>query len=97
MTQSRLARLFYVSGAVQGVGFRYFAQRASVRFGLTGYVRNLRDGRVEVYAMGTESQLSMLRQELRRGPRAASVAEVMEEEAEVEEKHTHEFSIEQDI
>ena len=38
-------RRYYVSGVVQGVGFRYFALRAAQRLGLAGYVRNLRDGR----------------------------------------------------
>jgi acylphosphatase len=94
VTQAKLARLYYVSGTVQGVGFRYFAQRVSIRIGLAGYVRNLRDGRVEVYALGTEAQLSDLKKELERGPRAASVTEVMEEEAAFEEKHAGEFSIE---
>ena len=42
------ARRWIVRGRVQGVGFRYFAQRAAAELGLTGYVRNLDDGRVEV-------------------------------------------------
>jgi acylphosphatase len=94
VTQTKLARLYYASGTVQGVGFRYFAQRVSIRIGLAGYVRNLRDGRVEVYALGTEAQLSDLKKELERGPRAASVTEVTEEEAAFEEKYAGEFSIE---
>ncbi|HEV2224944.1 MAG TPA: acylphosphatase [Candidatus Acidoferrales bacterium] len=94
MEQARIARTYYVSGTVQGVGYRYFAQRVSMRLGLTGYVRNLGDGRVEVYAIGDREQLVALKKELERGPRAASVAEVMEEEAEVEEKYAHGFTIE---
>ena len=46
------ARRWLIRGRVQGVGFRYFAQRAAAELGLTGYVRNLDDGRVEVYAAG---------------------------------------------
>ena len=57
-------------------------------------MKNLSDGRVEVYAIGEREQLVVLKKELERGPRAASVAEVAEEEAEVEEKYTHGFTIE---
>lgn len=96
VTPTKRAKLYYASGVVQGVGFRYFAQAVSLRIGVTGYVRNLHDGRVEVYAVGTEAQHSALRKELKRGPRAASVNEVAEEEARIEEKYTHEFSIEHD-
>ena len=79
---------------MQGVGYRYFAQRVSIRLGLTGYAKNLSDGRVEVYVIGAEEQLVALKKELQRGPRAASVVEVTEEEAEVEEKYGHDFTIE---
>ncbi len=96
MSEANLARLFYVAGIVQGVGYRYFAQRVSVRIGLSGYVKNLRDGRVEVYAIGSVSQLAALRRELERGPHGAAVTEVFDEEAAVEEKYAHNFSIEHD-
>lgn len=65
-----------------------------MRLGLTGYVKNLGDGRVEVYAIGEQTQLVALRKELERGPRAASVAEVVEEEAEMEKKYEHGFTVE---
>jgi acylphosphatase len=42
------ARRWFVRGRVQGVGYRWFAQRAAAELGLTGYTRNLDDGRVEV-------------------------------------------------
>jgi len=92
--ETRIARTYYVSGTVQGVGYRYFAQRVSIRLGLAGHVKNLGDGRVEVYAIGEQIQLVTLKKELERGPRAASVVEVVEEEAEVEEKYLHGFTIE---
>ena len=94
MEPARIARTYYVSGTVQGVGYRYFAQKISMRLGLVGYVKNLGDGRVEVYAIGERGQLVALKKELERGPRAASVAEVVEEETEVEEKYAHGFTIE---
>jgi len=92
----KLAKLFYVSGTVQGVGYRFFTQRVSQRLGVAGYVKNLRDGRVEVYAVGSAPQLSALRRELERGPQGASVSEVFDEEAAVEQKYSSQFSIERD-
>jgi len=96
MSEHKVAKLFYVSGSVQGVGYRFYAQRASQRLGLPGYVKNLRDGRVEVYAIGLPSELASLRCELERGPQAASVSGVFEEEAGIEERFAHHFSIEPD-
>ncbi|MGA2725220.1 MAG: acylphosphatase [Bryobacteraceae bacterium] len=77
------ARRWIVRGRVQGVGFRYFAQRAAAELGLTGYVRNLDDGRVEVYAAGSEEKLSQMAGLLHRGPRWADVRGVEEQDAAV--------------
>ncbi len=66
---------------VQGVGFRYFTQDVAERLRISGFVRNLRDGRVEVFAMGTAQQHAELRAMLERGPRFSSVSEVQEEPA----------------
>ena len=71
-------------GRVQGVGYRYFAQRAAVELGLTGYTRNLDDGRVEVYAAGPVDRLNELAGMLHRGPRWADVRGVEEMEAAVQ-------------
>lgn len=79
------ARRWLVRGRVQGVGFRYFAQRAASELELTGYARNLDDGRVEVYAVGPEEKLAQLAGMLHRGPRWADVRGVEEQEAAVEE------------
>ena len=68
------------SGRVQGVGYRYFVEREARRLGVTGYTRNLDDGRVEVYAVGTQEQLSELAGLLRKGPRWADVRGVEERE-----------------
>ena len=75
------ARLYWVRGLVQGVGFRYFVQRAAAGLGVTGYVKNLDDGRVEVYAVGSEQALSELAGLLRKGPAHARVRGVDEQEA----------------
>jgi acylphosphatase len=85
-----------VSGAVQGVGFRYFTQNAAEKLHLTGFVRNLRDGRVEAFAAGTPQQLAQFRSVLERGPRFASVREVREEPAEIDKRFTEGFVITHD-
>ena len=63
------------------MGFRYFVERAARHRKLSGYVRNLSDGRVEVYAIGPSGSLAGLRSELECGPRGAFVSRVDEEEA----------------
>ena len=62
------ARRYLISGRVQGVGFRYFAQRAARETGVTGWARNLDDGRVEVHANGNVAQLDDFEARLRQGP-----------------------------
>jgi len=79
---SLLARRFLVRGRVQGVGFRWFAEREAHILQIAGWVRNNPDGSVEVLAMGTREQLSGMRSRLREGPRAARVDDVEESEAE---------------
>lgn len=79
------ARRWFVRGRVQGVGYRYFAQSAAVELGLTGYTRNLDDGRVEVYAVGPAAKLSQLAGMLHRGPRWSDVRGVEEQEAAIQE------------
>lgn len=96
MNEERCARRFLVSGIVQGVGYRFFAQRAAERLGLAGYTKNLRDGRVEVYAIGSKGLLADLRRELERGPAGASVSDVRESDAAVEARFEGGFSIEYD-
>jgi acylphosphatase len=90
------AKRYFVSGMVQGVGFRYFAQRAAQRLGVAGYVRNLGDGRVEVYAIGDTGTLAKLCTELERGPRAAQVSKVTEAEAAIDPEFAQGFSVEYD-
>lgn len=74
-------------GRVQGVGFRYFVEHSANGLGLTGWVRNLDDGDVEVYAAGNTDQLSELAGLLRKGPRWAEVRAVEESEAPLEQHH----------
>jgi acylphosphatase len=78
------------------VGYRFFAYRTALRLDLAGYVKNLLDGRVEVYAIGPPGVLRMLGEELERGPRGASVSDVSEVEAPVDTQFAEGFSIEHD-
>jgi acylphosphatase len=75
------ARRWFVGGRVQGVGYRWFAQQNASLLGLTGYARNLDDGRVEVYAAGPKDALDDFAARLRHGPRWADVRGFEEQEA----------------
>ena len=81
MSDPKLAKRYFVSGMVQGVGFRYFTQAAAEKLRVSGFVRNLRDGRVEVFAMGAPQQHAEFRSMLERGPRFSSISAVQEETA----------------
>jgi acylphosphatase len=92
-TNRKIAKLYRVRGRVQGVGFRYFVEQAARGLGIAGWVRNLDDGSVEVYASGTEAQLSDLAGHLRQGPRWAEVRGVDQADAAIE--HHSGFSVRQ--
>ncbi len=66
----------FVSGRVQGVCFRMYTQQQARLLGLTGWVKNLSDGRVEVMASGEEKQLRTLQDWLQKGPGMAKVLNV---------------------
>jgi acylphosphatase len=92
MAAKMAGRRWFVRGRVQGVGYRWFAQKAASALGLSGYARNLDDGRVEVYAAGPEAKLNEFAGMLHRGPQWADVRGVEEQEAAVE--RTGSFHIE---
>ena len=94
MTEKLVARRFNVSGRVQGVGFRNYVEHVAEKIGVSGYVRNRRDGRVEVFAMGAPEQLKQLRVSLERGPMMSRVDGVAEEPDRVESKYLGNFVIE---
>jgi acylphosphatase len=81
VSDTKLAKRYFVSGMVQGVGFRFFTQAAAEKLHIHGFVRNLRDGRVEVFAMGAPHQHAEFRAILERGPRFSSISKVQEEAA----------------
>ena len=67
-----------VVGKVQGVGFRWYVRVSARRLQLSGWVRNVKDGSVEIVASGAEDRLSDLRKLIARGPDGAEVAELID-------------------
>ena len=74
----RVARKFLIRGDVQGVGYRFFAQRAAARHQITGYVRNRNDGTVEAWAEGPVDNVEAFKHDLATGPQFANVQAVEE-------------------
>ena len=72
----RVARRFLISGRVQGVGFRYFTHEVAIREGISGWVRNRPDGRVEAYVEGEADTVTRVERALRQGPPGARVEAV---------------------
>ena len=75
----KVCKHYYVNGSVQGVGFRAFTKIQAKRLNITGWVRNLADGRVEVLACGKEAEMTTFYTLLKRGPSIATVTDVAEE------------------
>ncbi|MGH9970600.1 MAG: acylphosphatase [Pyrinomonadaceae bacterium] len=75
---AKVARRFVIRGDVQGVGYRFFAQRAAARHQVVGYVRNLPDGSVEALAEGPANCVELFKHDLATGPQWATVAQVEE-------------------
>ena len=72
----RVARRLLITGRVQGVGFRYFAQAAAAREGIHGWVRNRADGSVEALAEGDAEAIERFERALHHGPPGARVERV---------------------
>jgi acylphosphatase len=81
------AQRIFVTGRVQGVSYRDWVVRTAQRTGLTGWVRNLRDGRVEILAAGDEAALNALVEGAREGPPLARVEHVETFPADDEKAH----------
>ena len=73
-----VARKFLIRGEVQGVGYRFFAQRAAARHQVVGYVRNCPDGTVEALVEGSASNVEAFKYDLATGPQWAVVDHVEE-------------------
>jgi len=76
----------HVSGFVQGVGFRVFVRKKAKKLGITGWVRNLSDGRVEAMLQGEEEKLNELIKHIKRGPYFSEVKNVVVKEEKMIEK-----------
>jgi acylphosphatase len=76
-----------VSGRVQGVGYRYFAQMKAVQFGITGWVKNRSDGAVEMVTTGTKENLDLFIEEIRRGNPFSTVDQVEINEISIAENY----------
>lgn len=86
------ALIIKISGSVQGVGFRFFANRQAEKFGVSGMARNLDDGSVEIEAEGEEAVLEKFIEKLKKGPLFSKVTNVVVEEGEL--KNFKDFKIE---
>jgi acylphosphatase len=74
----KAARKFVIRGDVQGVGYRFFAQRAAARHQVFGYVRNCSDGTVEAVAEGSANDVEEFKKDLVTGPQWSAVEQVEE-------------------
>lgn len=74
----KIARKFTIRGDVQGVGYRFFAQRAAARHQVLGYVRNCPDGTVEAVAEGSPTDVEEFKKDLSTGPQWSLVQQVEE-------------------
>jgi len=78
--QDKICIHCFVSGLVQGVWFRASTEEQAKKLGLTGWVRNVPDGRVEVLACGDKEKVLQLYEWLKQGPKRAKVSDVSYEE-----------------
>jgi acylphosphatase len=83
----KVAKKYIISGRVQAVGYRFFAERVANQLGICGHVKNLWDDTVEVYAIGDEASLEELKRHLAEGPRSALVTGIEESEAPVNSRY----------
>jgi acylphosphatase len=77
----RITKQLIITGRVQGVGFRFYTQRKARELGITGWVRNCRDGSVEAVIQGAPGSVETMIAWARRGPPSAVVSEVRVTEA----------------
>ncbi len=91
----------FVSGRVQGVGYRRFAQKQAESFKIVGWTRNLLDGRVEVMAQGLENELDLYCEALKKGPAFSQVRDVVvkavSDSEELQDLKGNQFEIRPDV
>ena len=94
MDEKRYALVhIYVSGRVQGVGFRFFAIKCARTYDVTGWVKNLYDGRVEIEAEGKLPNLRLFLDEMRIGPAHAHVSHVADQWNDISSPRYRDFSL----
>lgn len=93
MERSLYSLHLLVAGRVQMVGFRFFTINRAQKYGLSGWVRNLYDGRVEIEAEGNRSDLTMFLEDIRIGPLSASVSNVIDQWSELEKRNHSGFNV----
>jgi acylphosphatase len=76
-----------IKGRVQGVGFRWFARENARALRITGFVRNMLSGDVEVFAEGEEENIEHFISQLKKGPAFSSVTEIVVSREEVTHEH----------
>ena len=81
--ENHIAKLLRIHGRVQGVGYRESMRQQAHRLGLSGWVRNRRDGTVEALVCGRVEQVDLILEWAKQGPRLATVERVVAIEAEV--------------
>lgn len=81
-----------ISGFVQGVGFRHFIKNKALEFGLTGWVRNLPDGRLETVLQGSKEKINEMIELCKKGPLLSEIEDV-EVEWQEEDKQFSDFLI----
>lgn len=78
-----------VAGKVRRVGFRRFAKQSADRLGLTGWVRNRRQGEVEIQAVGEKRLLEAFLARIREGPKSAIIQEISVHWLEADQPYRH--------
>lgn len=71
-----MTKHIFISGRVQGVGFRHFTKKNAESLGVTGWVKNLSDGRVEAIFQGSGDQIQELIQRCKKGPVSSYVKDI---------------------
>ncbi|MGM0639813.1 MAG: acylphosphatase [Thermotogota bacterium] len=88
-----ISRKFILKGRVQGVGFRFFTTKNAEKFGITGSVKNLTNGNVEVYAKGDKNKLEDFKAKLIKGNSFSRVEEIEEYEVPEEKVNDNDFHV----
>lgn len=90
---NKIQKHVFLSGRVQGVGFRYFVSRNAERLNINGWVRNLKDGRVEAVIEGDPESVDEMLEHLKSGPRSAKVRDMEVDEPAFDDTNYDSFQV----